>query len=394
MFKGQQALIFEIRPRKNGNPVCIKCGESCSIYDHLPNERYFEFIPIWEIKVYFKYKMRRCNCNNCGVIIEKIPWAKGKSPLTIHFQIFLANWAKKLSWKAVADSFNTTWDNVFNSVKAIVEYGFQHRKLDNLTAIGIDEIQMGKGHKYITLVYQINQGCKRLLYIAKDRKVKSLLRFFYEIGKTGCDRIQYVCSDMWKPYLKVIAKKIPHALHILDRFHIVAMLNRAIDLIRRDEVKELEANGYVDILKNTKYCFLKNIKNLTNNQALKLNDVLQYRLKSVRAYLLKESFQYFWNYKSPYWANWYLTNWCKRAIRSRLEPIKKFVKSVRKHQPLILNWFKAKKQFSSGVVEGLNRKINLVTRKSYGFRSYEILKIALFHNMGDLPEPELDHKFF
>lgn len=239
--------------------------------------------------------MRRCNCKTCGTIVEKVPWANGKSHLTIHFQLFLAHWAKQLSWKAVADSFNTSWYNVFTSVKTIVEYGFKHRKLDNLTAIGIDEIQMWKGHKYITLVYQINEGCKRLLYIARDRNVKSILRFFYEIGKSGCEKIEFVCSDMWKPYLKVIAKKIPHALHILDRFHIVSMLNRELDLIRRSEVKELAANGKEEILKKTKYCFLKNIKNLTKNQALKLTDVLQYRLKSARAYLLKEIFQYFFH---------------------------------------------------------------------------------------------------
>jgi transposase len=113
----------------------------------------------------------------------------------------------------------------------------------------------------------------------------------------------------------------------------------------------------------------------------------------VRAYLLKESFQLFWNYKSAYWAEWYLDKWCARAMRSRLDPIKAFVKTIRRHQPLILNWFKAKNQFSSGVVEGLNRKVNLVTRKSYGFRSYEVLKIALFHTTGDLPEPALKHKF-
>lgn len=360
----------------------------------MPKYRLFEFIPIWGIKVFFKYTMRRCDCSKCGVTIEQITWAEGKSHLTNHYQLFLANWAKKLSWKAVADVFHTTWDNVFNSVKVVVKYGLKHRNLDNLTAIGIDEVQIWKGHKYITLVYQINKASKRLLYIAKDRKIKSLLRFFYEIGKTKCNKIKYVCSDMWKPYLKVIAKKIPQALHILDRFHIVAMLNKSIDLIRRTEVKELTAQGNGNILKNTRYCFLKNPENLTEKQELKLNDVLQFRLKSVRAYFLKESFQYFWHYKSAYWANWYLTKWCNRAIRSRLEPIKKFVKSMRKHKPLILNWFKAKKQFSSGVVEGLNRKINLVTRKSYGFKSYEVLKIALFHSMGELPTPQLTHRFF
>ena len=199
---------------------------------------------------------------------------------------------------------------------------------------------------------------------------------------------------MWQAYVKVIAKKIPDALHILDRFHIVQNLNKAIDKIRAQEIKRLAAEGYdSEVLKNTKYCFLKNEDNLTDNQKAKLDDVLQYDLKSVRAYLLKESFQLFWNYKSPHWAEWYLKKWCAKAMRSRLEPIKKFVGTLRRHQPLIMNWFKAKKAYSSGIVEGMNRKINLVTRKSYGFRSYDVLKIALFHNMGELPEPDFTHRF-
>ncbi len=161
-----------------------------------------------------------------------------------------------------------------------------------------------------------------------------------------------------------------------------------------DEKARLKDEGYDEsVLTNTKYCFLKNPENLTEKQKLKLSDVLQYDLKSVRAHLLKESFRLFWEYKSPYWAQWYLEKWCARAMRSRLKPMKDFVRMIRSHQPLIMNWFKAKKQFNSGIVGGLNRKVNLVTRKGFGFRSYEVLKIALYHTMGDLPEPESTHRF-
>lgn len=173
----------------------------------------------------------------------------------------------------------------------------------------------------------------------------------------------------------------------------MALLNRAVDEVRREEVKQLKAKGYEPVLLKSKYCLLKRQENLTLGQEQRLADVLQYDLKSVRAYMLKESFQAFWIYTSPYWANWFLKRWCTRAMRSRLEPIKRFVKTVRRHETLMMNWFKAKKAYSSGIVEGLNRKVNLVTRKSYGFRSYDVLKIALFHTMGDLPEPEMTHRF-
>jgi transposase len=338
--------------------------------------------------------MRRIDCKNCGVKVERVPWAEGKSPVTKPFALFLARWAKRLSWKETAESFCTTWDTVYRSVKQVVEYGLNHRSMYGVTAIGVDEIQYKKGHQYLTLVYQLNADSRRLLFVGQERKAKTLLRFFWEFGKERCEKLEFVCSDMWKPYIKVITKKAPNALHILDRFHIVQKLGKAIDKIRAAEIKQLAQNGYDErVLKNTKYCFLKNEENMTEKQKVKLSDVLQYDLKSVRAYLLKESFQLFWNYSSPYWAEWYLKKWCARAMRSRLDPIKAFVKTIRRHQPLIMNWFKAEKQYSSGIVEGMNRKINLVTRKSYGFRNYEILKTALFLTMGELPEPEFTHRF-
>ncbi|NLB69531.1 MAG: ISL3 family transposase [Lentisphaerae bacterium] len=389
----KSTLIADIIPRKNGLVRCSACVITAPVYDKLEQRR-FDFVPLWNIRVYFRYTMRRVNCPEHGVRVERIPWADGKSHLTKPYQLFLAQWARKLSWKEVAESFGTTWDNVYRSVKTIVAYGMKHRKLDGITAIGIDELQYAKGHQYLTLVYQIDAGVRRLLFVGRERKARTLLRFFMDLGRERCAQLQFICTDMWRPYLKVIAKKAPNALNILDRFHIVQHLGKAIDKIRASEVRQRASEGYDnEVLKHTKYCFLKNEENLTDAQRTKLSDVLQYDLKSVRAYLLKESFRLFWEYKSPYWAEWYLNKWCARAMRSRLEPIKAFVRTLRRHQPLIMNWFKAQKLYSSGIVEGMNRKINLVTRKSYGFRSYEVLKIALFHTMGELPEPESTHRF-
>lgn len=390
---GKDTLVFEIEPRRNGVVECSICGRVCAVYDRSHEVRQFEFVPLWNIPVCFRYRMRRVRCPEDGVRMERIPWADGKSHLTKPYQLFLARWARKLSWKDVAGSFGSTWDNVYRSVKAVVEYGLKHRSLEGITAIGVDEIQYGKGHQYLTLVYQINAGVRRLLFVGRERKAKTLLRFFRDFGKERCVLLKFVCSDMWKPYIKVIAKKVPQALHILDRFHIVQNLGKALDKIRAEEARRLRQEGFEEVLTHTKYCFLKNEENLTEDQKHKLDEVLQYDLKSVRAYLLKESFQLFWEYKSPYWAAWYLKKWCARAMRSRLEPIKDFVRTLRKHEPLIMNWFKARKEYSLGIVEGLNRKINLVTRRAFGFRSFEVLKIALFHTMGQLPEPEFAHRF-
>lgn len=199
---------------------------------------------------------------------------------------------------------------------------------------------------------------------------------------------------MWKPYLKVIRKKAINALNILDRFHIVKKLNEAVDKVRREEVYKAKKDGFTATkLKKTKYCFLKNKENLTVNQQTRLNDIIKCDFASVKAYFLKEAFRHFWSYTTWRWAEWFLDKWCDEVTDSGLEPLCGFVNTLNKHRHLIENWFKAKKAYSSGIVEGLNRKINLVTRKSYGFRTEKVLEIALFHTMGDLPEPKFPHKF-
>ena len=393
VINGEEALVIDVVPRKNGKAICSGCGKQSSGYDRGSAARLFTFVPLWGYAVYLRYVMRRVNCTDCGVKVEQVPWSEGKSPRTQAFEVFLARWARRLSWQEVASIFQTSWEQVYRSVESVVSYGLLHRSLDGIEAIGVDEVQCGRGHQYMTVVYQLNGNKKRLLHIAKDRTVKSLLRFCRILNATQLQAIRYVCSDMWKPYLKVIRKKLPQALHILDRFHIVALLNKAVDEVRRQEVKRLRSEGYDDVLTKGRYCFLKNPENLTDKQQVKLDDMLQYDLKSVRAYLLKESFQAFWQYRSPYWAEWFLKKWCARAMRSQLSPIKRFVKTLRRHETLLMNYFKAKKAFSSGAVEGLNRKINLVTRKAYGFRNFDVMKIALYHTMGGLPEPPLTHEF-
>jgi transposase len=382
-----------IEPRANSRGICSGCGCHAPGYDHLA-ERRFEFVPLWQIAVYFVYTMRRVDCPNCGVKVEQVPWCDGKNQLTTTYRWFLAGWAKRLSWKGVADAFDTTWQNVFRSAKHAVSWGLTHRELKEIEAIGVDEVQWQKGHKYLTLVYQIDDGSKRLLWIGKDRTTKTFQRFFRMLGEERSSQLKFVCSDMWKPYLKVIAKKAGQAIHVLDRFHIMQKMNKAIDEVRASEARQMKADGYEPILKHSRWCLLKRRENLTDKQTLKLAELMKYNLKSVRAHLLREDFQQFWEYVSPGWAEKFLDEWCTRTMRSQLEPMKKVAHTLRNHRELILNWFRAKGALSSGVVEGFNNKVKLTTRKSYGFRTYEAVETALYHNLGALPEPEFAHRFW
>jgi len=390
--RGQTALMVEIVPRRNSRPVCSGCGRVGPGYDTL-EPREFEFVPLWGLAVFFVYVMRRVDCPRCGVKVEAVPWSEGKQTLTFAYMQFLATWAKRLSWQEVATVFRTSWEKVFRAVEWMVSWGLAHRDLSGVTAIGIDELLFQRGHKYITVVYQIDSHCKRLLWVGKDRTVRCLLQFFREFGRERSAALRFVCSDMWKPYLKVIAKKASAALHVLDRFHIAMHMNKAIDEVRAKEARELKAKGLDPILKHSRWCLLKRPENLTDKQEIKLADLVRYNLKSVRSYLLKEDFQFFWEYTSPHWAGLFLDRWCVRTLRSRIEPIKKVARMLRSHRELLLNWFRAKKAISGGVVEGFNNRAKLTTRKAYGFRTFRAAEIALYHTLGALPEPEWTHRF-
>ena len=392
--EGQNArIVAEVKPRANSRPRCSGCRKPAPGYDRMPAPRLFEFIPVFNIPVFLSYTMRRVQCPQCGVKVESVPWAEGKHASCNVFRHFLATWARRLSWKETAECFRTSWDTVRRSVEWVVAYGLKHRDLSGVESLGVDEVAYRLGHTYLTLIYQIDSGSRRLLGVVEGRTKQALEGFFSERGAEWCAGIKVVCSDMWKPYLDVVAEMLPNCLNVLDRFHIVKKLSEALDQVRREEAARLKREGYEPILKHSRYCFLKRKANLTRNQKRKLKDLLQYNLKIVRAYLLKESFDGFWHYNSPRWAAWFLKKWCARAMRSRIEPFKKFVRTLRAHEELLMNYFKTGKAYSSGIVEGLNRKIDLGIRRAYGYRSFELLKTSLFHTLGELPEPEFTHGF-
>ena len=270
----KKSIEVAVRPRKGSAAVCSRCHLPAPGYDQLA-ERRFEFIPwpqaqpndelildkadhassplIRGFLVFLLYTMRRVNCRRCGIVaVEEVPWGDGKRTLTKAYMLFLARWARRLSWKETAEAFRTSWDKVFDAVEHVVTFGLEHRVLGQIDAIGVDEIQYAKGHKYLTLVYQIDLDVTRLLWVGRERTIESFRGFFTAIGDELASKIVFVCSDMWEPYLKVIREKCSEALHILDRFHIVAKMNKALDEIRAGESRRIASEGGVPVLKKSR----------------------------------------------------------------------------------------------------------------------------------------------
>jgi len=396
-LEADRRLMIHVRPRKGAAALCGQCGGPAPVYDTAPVARQFELPPLWGIACFLLYAMRRVSCAQCGVRTERVPWADGKNHQTYLHRAFLAGWAKLLPWQTVADKFGTCWQSVHRAVEWVVEYGLAHRNLDGVTAIGVDEKQWHKGHKYLTLVYQLDEGQRRLLWVGKERTRAAFRSFFREMEQCRqgfCAGIRFLCSDMWQPYLRVAAKCVPQAVRILDRFHVMQKFSKALDKVRASEAKRLRDAGEPPVLKRSRWCFLKRRGNLTRKQRFKLRDLLRLNLRTVRAYLLKEQFQQFWDYVHPTWAGKFLDTWCDKAKRSRIPEMAAMAKTLIAHRELLLNWFRAKKQYNNGISEGMNYKIDLTVRRAFGYRSFAVIKSALYHQYGNLPEPVFTHRFW
>ncbi len=374
---------------------CSRCQRPAPGYDRLA-EREWLFVPLWGMATYFRYAPRRVACSEHGVVIEAIPWSEGKRPVTRAMMGFLARWARRLSWRETAQVFHTSWEAVYRSVEWFVEWGLAQRKLEGVQSLGVDEIHWGRGKRadnFLTVLYQIDRDCRRLLWVGQRRTQATLRKGLKALGPEVVKGLRFVCSDMWKPYLQVVAAEAGHALHVLDRFHITMHLNQAVDQVRRAESTRLRAAGKAERLKHMRWTLLRRGSRVRGRARQKLQALLASKLATARAWELKECFQQLWKYKSLLWARTFLDYWCCRAMRSRLEPMKKVARMLRSHEELLMNWFRAKGEISGGAIEGLNNKIRVVTRRSYGFRTYGAMEVALYHTLGRLPEPESTRRF-
>lgn len=373
-------LIARVERIEGRHLCCGVCGLKTSRTCGRLKERQWRDLTIRDKPLILVYVPYRIKCPVCGVRVEKVPWAPRWSRVTDALARNIALLARRMSWKEVAEYFDLDWKVVAAIVRRVVAEGLQRRKWKPLHVIGVDEVSRKKGHRYLTLVYDLER--KRLIWVGKDRKEETMNEFFQWLGKRKARSIRAVCCDMWAPYFKSIRNHLPRAEVLFDRFHIVQHLNRALDEIRREEVRRLKWDETVD-LKKTRYILLKNPWNLNPKEKRRLSHLVKLNLRVVRGYLLKESFQKFWDYISSGWAEKHLKHWLWWASHSRLEPMKEFARMVRRHLDGILAWTKLR--VSNGALEGMNNKVKLVSHRAFGFRNVDNYITNIFHHCADLP---------
>jgi transposase len=312
--------------------------------------------------------------------LEWIPWAEKWQRITKALSRVVAQLSRMLSWKETAVHFGLDWKTVAAAVKTAVVRGLQLQRWKPLRVIGIDEVSRSKGQRYLTLVYDLER--RRLVWVGENRDAETMRNFFDWLGPRRARSILIVCCDMWAVYLAAIREKLPRALVVFDRFHVVQHLNRAVDEVRRESWRQLTGEER-SAFKKTRWLWLKNPWNLEAPERRRLSALCRRNQPIVRAYYLKEAFQRFWDYRSAGWAEPYLKQWLWWASHSRLEPFRRFARLVRKHLDGILAWTRLR--VSNSALEGMNNKVKVVSHRAYGFRKTETYIIAIWHGCGDLP---------
>jgi transposase len=381
------ALKVHLDAKKGRKLRCSICGRRIRPKDRL-KERSWRHVSLWGIPVYLYYRPRRISCPEHGIKVEQMPWNMGKSPISFPLITVLAFWSRLLPWDQVGKLFDVSWNTVRAAVEEAVEYGRKREDYKGVRFIGIDEISRRKGHTYHTNVYDLER--KRLIWSGAHREKDSLRRFFEWWGEERTAAIEGVCCDMWQNYIDVIHEYCGEAVVVFDKFHIVRHLMEAIDEVRKMEARALKEMDCED-LKGTRYIWLKNPWNLTDNQKIRLSDLLKSNLKITRAYLLKELFRKLWDYTSRAWAEKYLKRWFWWATHSRLKPLRDFAWMLRRHEEGILAYFGLR--IDNGVVEAMNNNAKVISRRARGYRSEATFSLALIHGLGKLDLPECQHRF-
>jgi transposase len=362
---------------------CGVCRKRCREVHDIRREREWRDLSMRKLPLVLRYRPRRVECPRCGVRVEDFPWAEPWARVTTALSNAVAVLARELSWQGTARQYGLNWKSVAAIVKRAVQYGLEHRARPPVHVIGIDEVSRRKGQVYLTVVYDLER--RVLLWVGDDRTEEAVRPFFTkEMGKRRCQTLRVVCMDMWAAYAKLVREHAVNAQILFDRFHIVKHLNEAVEAARRELWRQLTTKERVTF-KGTRWLLLKNPWNLNPGQKERLSTLVRWNSPLVRAWYLKESFQLFWSYKQPGRAKQHLFKWMSSAMRSRLEPFKKFVGMLRSHLDGILAWTKIR--LSNGAVEGMNNKIKSISHRSFGFRTAENFIAAIYHCCARLPLP-------
>jgi transposase len=330
--------------------------------------------------MWFGYEPRRADCPDCGVTTEEVPWAASESRFTWEFEELTAYLAQITDKTTVSKVMGTCWRTVGRIVERVVARKRDDSALDNLKIIGVDEFSYGKGSRFITTV--TDHVRRRVVWSKEGRSYEVLKSFFQTLGLDRCFNIQAVTIDMSGGYQKAIEEWLPQADIAFDRFHVQQLASDAVDEVRRAIVHETKGTPEAKEVKGSRFVLLKKPENLSAKEKWKLS-VIQVRNKRLyRAYLLKETLSDALDYYQPARAEQALRDWLAWASRSRLKPFMRVARTIRRKFDGIMTYVRTR--LTNGLVEGINNKLRMVTRRAFGFHSATALMAMLFLTCGGI----------
>lgn len=369
----KNTVIFHVKTKKE-KLSCSNCG--CrDVICKGAQQRSFRAPPCGTKQVMIRAAIQRLECKRCERIMqENLGFADPKKSYTKTFANYVIDLCRLMTISDVMHFTQVGWDTIKRIEKTYLEKHYSKPRLKEVRKIAIDEFAVLKGHKYMTVVMDLDSG--RVLFVGDGHSAKTLDPFWKSLRCSGA-KIEAVATDMWPAYIEAIERNLPEAQLVFDRFHITKKMNDTLSKLRRSVFREEEELNNRKLLKGTRWLLLKKDENLNQERSEKerLELALSINKPLAISYYLKEDLQQLWRQKTLDNAKDFLGKWVAKAFASGVHLLKKFAKSLLKHRSGIFAWYHHK--ISTGPLEGMNNKIKVLKRKAYGYRDMEFFKLKI-----------------
>ena len=371
-------FVVVVKPHKNG-VRCPECGRRGKIVRTLKPRRWRDGRVCGQT-VWLLYSPREIRCRTHGQAVEVIPWAAPSSRVTYRFEYTMLRMCSDMTQQAVANLLGLPTSTLSDLLHRAIKRGREGHKIRGLKTIGIDEISYAKGHKYATVVYDLDRSC--VVWIGAGKGRETIDRFFTEaLSDHQKSRIKWACCDMSEAYMGAIKAHCENATLVLDRFHIVKKLNEAVDEVRKEQWRKANKRDR-KALKGLRWLLYRHSSTRSREGTRTLKQLEKLNRRIYRAWRLKDEFEQFWNYKAPWAARQFLKSWTATAMRSRLDSIKRFVRMIREHAEHIIAFVETR--LTNAIPEGLNRIIQIIKNRASGFRDLDPFSDMIFLVVGDV----------
>jgi transposase len=375
-------LHLGVKPYKNGCR-CPHCKRRGRIVFHGSECRSWDDPAVLGMRIALHYAPKEIECPTHGRVQEEIPWAAVYSRITYRLEYRICALCQIMSQKAAAEILKIAPSTLSDLLHRIISRTRSGHKIRGLVTVGVDEISYCKGRKFATIVYDLERSC--VLWVGKGKGRETIDQFFQQALSRGQrERIQWASCDMSQTYIQAIKHHCPTATLVIDRFHIVKALNGAVDEVRKEEWRQLDTHGRKAI-KGLRWLLSLHSRNRGKGQTRFLNRLRNSNRRIHRAWVLKDEFEHFWNYRSLTAAKRFLKRWMTAALKSRIPSLRDFVATLRTHYENIITFIE--RPLTNAVSEGINRIIKIVKNRASGFRNLESFADLIFLTVGDLDIP-------